>query len=130
MTKSDISRLTSNQLKTLPWCLDSKSYDEACKQSNISRETLYRWLKEPLFKSELDRLRNEVFSNAINRLKANTTKAVDVLSKLMDRDDCPAVQRAACNAILNHTAKYRELEEFEKRLQAIEEQVARNKSTL
>lgn len=123
MTENDKNELNDRQLKALPFFAASSSVESACKECDISRETFYRWLKEPLFKSELERLRSEIVNEAINCLKISTTKAATTLTNLLDREDCPAVQRAASNDILGHVMRFMELKEIEERLIKIEKQI-------
>jgi hypothetical protein len=120
MTKSDRNGLSIKQQKALPILASSSNYDDACQTAGISRGSYYRWLKQPLFKSELERLRNEIVGNAMNSLKSSAHKAVDTLVGLMDKKSHPGIQRAAANDVLNHMMKYKELSEFEERLQELE----------
>lgn len=59
-------------------------------------------MKTPEFKEEVTRIREEILNEAIEHLKANTTKAVATLSALMDNEGSPAVQRSAANDVLNY----------------------------
>lgn len=123
MTKTDEIQLTPRQLKALPFFAASSSIEMACKAANISKDTFYKWLKEPLFKKELDKLRSEVVSDAVNQLKISTIKAASTLFNLLDREDFPAVQRSAANDILGHVTKFMELKEIEERLINLERQL-------
>ena len=113
-------QLTSRQITTLPYFAASASVEAACEAADISRETYYKWLKNPVFKSELDRLRNEIVNDAVNQLKVTTVKAATTLSLLLDRDDNPSVQRAAANDILNHVGRFKELQELQERIEKLE----------
>lgn len=126
MTECDKNKLTVRQLKALPFFANSSSTEAACKDAKLSKETFYRWLKEPLFKAELERLRNEVVNDAISHLKAITTKAASTLSSLLEREDCPGVQRAAANDILGHVIKFMELKDIEERLMRLEHNTRAN----
>ena len=116
MTNKDSLELSQKQIAAITFFIGNKSVDEACKEAGISRNAYYEWLKEPAFKDELNRLRNEVVEDAIGQLKTNTTKAANTLVSLLDREDHPAVQRAAANDILGHVMKFIELKEMEERL--------------
>lgn len=120
MTESDENQLTARQQQALYFFVGSSSIESACREADISKETFYQWLKKPSFKSELERLRNEVVNDAVNHLKSSSTKAVTTLESLLSRDDSPAVQRAAANDILGHVVKFMELREFEERLLKLE----------
>lgn len=122
MTEPDENQnqLTPRQIKALPCFAANASIEASCKEADISRETYYQWLKNPAFKSELDRLRNEIVNDAVNQLKATTVKAATTLSSLLDRDDNPSVQRAAANDILNHVGRFKELQELQERIEKLE----------
>jgi hypothetical protein len=119
MTKSDQNGLSERQRKALPFFVNSCSDVEACRQANISKQTYYEWLKDPRFKAELKRLRNLVIEDAVEQLKAHTSKAVNTLVGLLDVDNS-ALQRGVANDILTYVARYKEIQELENRIEAIE----------
>ncbi len=96
LTKSDKTGLTEKQRKALPFLIAAPSEGEGCKQAKIARQTYYEWLKGSAFKTELGRLRNAVVDDAVEKLKAHTSHAVDVLIQLLDADN-PSIQRNAAN---------------------------------
>jgi len=123
MTKRDILSLSTRQKQVLPIFASNLTIEEACERAGISRNTFYEWLKEPQFKLELDRLRNEIVNEAVNHLKVTSTKAARTLADLLERDDSPTVQRAAANDVLGHVVKFMELKELEDRLADIERHI-------
>ncbi len=125
MTKSDNLSLSKRQKQALPIFASNLTIEEACGRAGISRNTFYEWLKEPQFKLELDRLRNEIVNEAVNHLKITSTKAAKTLGDLLERDDSPTVQRAAANDVLGHVMKFMELKELEDRLADIERHMGR-----
>lgn len=125
MTESDKLSLSKRQIQALPIFASNLTIEEACERAGISRNTFYEWLKEPQFKSELERLRNEIVNEAVNHLKMTSTKAAKTLGDLLERDDSPTVQRAAANDVLGHVMKFMELKELEDRLADIERHIGR-----
>jgi DNA-binding CsgD family transcriptional regulator len=125
MTESDNLSLSKRQKQALPIFASNLTIEEACERAGISRNTFYEWLKEPQFKLELDRLRNEIVNEAVNHLKITSTKAAKTLGNLLERDDSPTVQRAAANDVLGHVMKFMELKELEDRLADIERHMGR-----
>ena len=123
MTKSDILSLSKRQKQVLPIFASNLTIEGACERAGISRNTFYEWLKDPQFKLELDRLRNEIVNEAVNHLKITSTKAAKTLADLLERDDSPTVQRSAANDVLGHVMKFMELKELEDRLADIERQI-------
>ncbi|MBS0624376.1 MAG: hypothetical protein JSS62_07150 [Verrucomicrobia bacterium] len=118
-TKIDQSGLTERQIKALPHFIGSTSEAEACRQAKLAKQTYYDWLKEPAFRKSLKDLRDRALENAVETLKTHATRAVGVLVGLLDRDN-PSLQRNVANDILGHVAKFKELNELEMRLEALE----------
>lgn len=125
MTKTDTNSLSPRQLKALPTLAATSNCNEACKQARLSRDCYYKWLKQPLFKAILDKMRNEVIQEAVMQLKLGAVKAASTLVKLTDREDNPSVQRAAANDILSHVVKFQEQQELEERIAILEETIKR-----
>lgn len=111
--------------KAIPYLLSCKSYAQAAKEIGVSTVQIFEWLKDPEFKAELDRQRNQVTEAAINILKMNTTKAAETLGSLLSSAN-ELVQRGAANDILNHVARFRETQELERRIAVLEEQTKRS----
>ena len=123
--KSDKNRLSERQVKALPFFISTPSDKEGCRQAKIAPQTFYEWLKEPAFKAELSRLRNMIVDDAVESLKAHTTRAVDTLVKLLDTGN-PSLQRSVANDIIQHVIKFKECQEIERRIQALENTTASN----
>jgi hypothetical protein len=118
--KTNKISLSERQLKAIPYLISATSEGEACRQAKIAKHTYYEWLKQPAFKNELHHLRGLVVEDAVETLKARTSKAVDTLVKLLD-DPNPTLQRNVANDILNHVAKFKELRELEDRIVVLEQ---------
>lgn len=116
------AELTKRQLQVLPHLLACPTYEEAARQARVSVKQIYCWLKTSTFKTELDRRRNEIIEEAVNKLKYNTTRAVDTLVSLLSHSN-PTIQRGVANDLLNHVSKFIELHEIEERIQLLEAKV-------
>lgn len=114
--------LTKRQLQVLPFLLACPTYEEAARQAHVSVKQIYCWLRTSAFKAELDRRRNEIIEEAVNKLKYHTTKAADTLVSLLSHSN-PTIQRGVANDLLNHVAKFIELREIEERIQFLEAKV-------
>jgi hypothetical protein len=113
-----------SQQKAIPYLLSCKSYTQAAIEIGVSENQLYEWLRDPEFKSELEKQRNQVTEAAINILKMNTTRAAETLGALLTSAN-ELVQRGAANDILNHVARFRETQELEHRIAVLEEATKR-----
>jgi Transposase len=76
--------LSARQLRVIPHLIAAPSIEEGCKRANVSKATVYAWLKEEAFSEELQRLRKELSRTALERMKAGIAKAPDTLLKHLD----------------------------------------------
>lgn len=111
--------LTEKQKKAVISILEAKSISEGVKKAGISRTTFYEWLKTPVFRTEFSRQRNELIELGLDELRAATGEAVKVIKGLLGSKN-EGIRFRASEAILAHVAKFKELEEIEKRLSEIE----------
>ncbi len=119
-------KLTDRQLKAIPHIVSSPTYTEGCKKAKINKTTFYKWLKEPEFKSELDRQRDEVVSEAFGILSQSLTTAIENLVRLLDHKD-DRLKRMACKDVIEYIIKHKENEDLDKRLTAIEQRLSEQK---
>ena len=116
-------KLTDRQKQALPHLVGCGSCEEGCRAAGITRTTYYEWLKRPIFKKELDALREGVIRDAVDMLKGAATKAAQKLVGLLDTEDNPSLLRFVANDILGHVMKFKELEDIEARIQQLEMRV-------
>ena len=120
------SKLTDRQLKAIPHIVSCSTYTEGCKKAKINKTTYYKWLKDPEFKAELDRRRDEVVSDAFGILSQGLTKAVENLVELLDHTD-DRLKRMACKDVIEYIIKHKETEDLDERLTAIEQRLSEQK---
>ena len=116
------SKLTARQLKAIPHIVSNPTYTEGCKKAKINKTTLYKWLKEPEFKAELDRQRDEIAAEAFGVLSQGLTKAVETLVSLLDNKD-DRLKRLAAKDVIDFIIRHKENEDLDKRLTAIEQRL-------
>ena len=117
------AKFTARQLKAIPHIVGSPTYTEGCKKAKINKTTLYEWLKEPEFKAELDRQRDEVAAEALGVLSQSLTKAVEALvSLLVNKDD--RLKRLAAKDVIDFIIRHKEVEDLDERLKKIEKLLA------
>ena len=119
-------KLTGRQLKAIPYIVSNPTYEEGCKKARINRTTLYEWLKQPEFKAELEKQRDEVAAEAFGILSQSLTKAVEALTGLLDTQD-ERLKRLVCKDVIEHILKYREAKDLEERIAAIEQRLSEQK---
>jgi hypothetical protein len=121
MTEQHEKSLTDRQKKALPFFVSSKNYEDGCRKAGVSKHAFYTWLQNPAFKAELALLQDEVVTGAIQTLKSNMTRAIETLVSLLDQKNNPSLLRSVCNDVIGHVAKFKELQEIEKRVEALEQ---------
>jgi len=115
-------KLSRRQLKAIPFLVGSPTYTQGCEKAKINKTTLYKWLKNPEFKTELDRQRSEIVEAAFGMIAQNIEKAISTLVGLLDTGD-DRVKRLTANDIIGHFLKNKELRDLEERIGRIEEQL-------
>ena len=122
----DKSALTERQLKAIPHLVSCPTYTEGCKKARINKTTLYKWLKEPAFKEELDRQRDGVAAEAFGVLSQGLTKAVETLVSLLDNKD-NRLKRLAAKDVIDFIIRHKENEDLDNRLTEVEKRLAEKK---
>jgi len=116
------NKLTSKQLSTIPYIFNSSSIEEACRKAKICRGTYYLWLKDENFRDYLKEKRKEIVSEALGKLKTAIEKAVSTLIKLTSSKN-ESISRLASRDIIEYALKAIEFEEFEGRLEKLEQTI-------
>lgn len=116
--------LTRNQSKAISLILEARSITEGVKKAGISKTTFYAWLKNPEFKAEFVRQRQELVDLALHELKTSLSEAVTVLRELLKAEG-EGVRLRTAQAILENVLKSIELENIEQRLEVLERSLKR-----
>ncbi len=116
--------LTGKKLKALDALISYDSIDQACNTCGISRATMYRYLREPLFEKELKAAKRQLINRAILRLQKTCGVAAQTLGEICrDKEATAASRVSAAKEILSNALKALELEDIESRLKALEERM-------
>jgi hypothetical protein len=110
MSKSqDQKALTPRQVSVIPFLVATPSIEEACRRAKISKPTVYTWMKNDVFKEDLQRQREEFYTESLELLKAGQNKAVKSLIKLIDSPR-PEIALRASTQVIASGLKLKELE--------------------
>jgi hypothetical protein len=103
--------LTRKQRAVIPHIIGAKSLEAGCRAANVAKPTVYRWLKDKNFRSELERARAEVTREAFDRLRAGVTTAVDGLLEMAEDkgEKNKSLRLRACEKILDLSLKVKEV---------------------
>jgi phage terminase small subunit len=118
-----MSELNARQRRAIPFIVSSPTVTEGVNKAGVNPKTFYQWLKQPEFKAELDRQRNEVAKAAFENLTQSLTKAVENLVGLLDNKN-DRLKRLACEDVIEYILKHKEIEDLENRISAIEQRLS------
>jgi hypothetical protein len=99
----------------------------AAKALGVIPRTAQNWARQAPFKDAVDRHRSRLVDSILGKLTRNSTKAVDVIARLMTNGENGSVKLAAARAMLdklieveNHAATKQQVAELKCRLSALE----------
>ncbi len=121
--RTESNALSRKQIEAIPCLIGARSLEEGRKKAKLSKATLYAWLKQPAFTARLEEDRQTVISEALATLRTAVTAAVEKLQDLIDAE-AENVQLRAAQAVLDFFFRDREINEIERRLEAVERAVA------
>jgi hypothetical protein len=124
--KSSAEELTDRQRKSIPYLVASPTMEEGRRKAKLSKNALYEWLKNPVFKRELSAQRDLVVTEALDTLKGHMNEATETLVNLLNADS-DSLKRYVANDIINHVLKAKELQDLEERLEKLEKIVLERK---
>jgi hypothetical protein len=107
---SDMATLTERQRRMIPFLLTSPSTEEACRRARINKSTVYEWLKDKGFRTELKTQRDAMIERGLDSLKASIVKASETLVQRLDSQNENISIRAA-ERIIDFVQKALEHEE-------------------
>lgn len=125
--QTKMNHLTNRQRATIPHLIGARSLEEARRKARVAKATFYGWLKEEAFQAELKRQQSQVITEALERLKAGVTEAVDGLVDLMKAEE-KTIKLRACQGVLDFTLRAKEMDELIERLARVEKVVSERKS--
>lgn len=114
-----MSGLSLSKQRALLALVERGSVSRAADECKLSRQTLYRWLREPEFSSALRDASGSQVEQASRRLTALMMRAVDELELLLDSRS-EHTRRLTADSILSHALRLRELVELESRVSELE----------
>lgn len=117
-----MAKLSEKQRNAIPKLISMPTISEGIKAAGISRKTYYAWMKQSVFKDEIEKQRNVIQKAALLALEQGMIKAVEGLTTLCDSQD-NTTKRLACKDVLTFSFKYGENKRISERLAAIEEQL-------
>lgn len=121
----DIETLDSAQVKAIQALLTTSSRRKAAQKADVSEATLFRWLREPCFRSAYSSAKQDLYDQAMGNIQRALSLAVKTLREVMkDELAKPADRVAAAKAVLKTGAAYNQEGEHDERIAALEESIS------
>jgi hypothetical protein len=113
--------LTPKQARAIVALLTARNLEAAAREAGVGERTLSTWLTDPVFKAALKQAEAEAIEAAGRRLAGYSEHAVStVLTLMADRNSPPSVRLKAAATILDQLLKWRQYNELEERIAALE----------
>ena len=111
--------LSPRQTAALPYIASEPNLSEGARAAQIDRRTLTRWMLEPAFRAELERVRRNISDLAFSELEGFTLKSVIRLVQLLDDPDSTVRHRAA-KTVISISIAVRQDKEIRRQLDTID----------
>jgi hypothetical protein len=121
-------KLSRRQERTIKALLEHDTLADAAHAVGIGEVTLWRWLREPGFKSAFREAKRRVLDEALSTLQKATRKAIGALVSILEDQGKPASARVtAAKTILETAVKSIQVEELEARVEQLERAISEQK---
>lgn len=112
---------TPKQRKALALLASGLSVTATAEQVGVDRRTLFRWLKDPDFRAELDAIVSENYNQLVAVVLNSSSEAFEILLDLARDEKNPAYSRvSAATNVLEFASKSFATNVLERRLTALE----------
>ena len=111
--------LTPRQAVALPHIAAESNLTRGAEAAQVGRRTLTRWMNDPAFRAELERIRQNISDLAFNVVEGLTLKSAIRLEQLLDDPD-PRIRLRALKVALSTSLSVKEQKEIRSRIEVIE----------
>jgi transposase-like protein len=109
--------LTTRQHRAIIALLQNITVAAAAHESGVAESTLYRWLRESLFRSEFRKQRRVFFERTIGLAQRASTSAIAEVIAIMQHSESDFTRLAAAKVVLDLARET----DIEQRLEALED---------
>ena len=120
-TDMEISEIAFRQQSALPVIAVSRTIAQASRDSGVAERTLRRWLSDPAFREELDRIRMESYDLARKQLQAAMPRALSVIFETAEMASDPALRLRAARYLVACNDRLHELETLRNEIKDLKE---------
>jgi len=118
--KDEKGGLTPPQRKLILALADARTVAGAARQAGVARSSVYVWLENPAFRAEVSRVRDLLFTEALDMVNGAMAKAVSKLVEQLDHGSS-TIRLKAAQAICQLGMEIRERAETEAKLAELED---------
>ena len=111
--------LSPRQLRALPYFAGAPSVSAGADRAKIARKTFERWMKDPTFRGEVERLRGEAAALVQTEFEGLLLQSVLTLTDAMNSPN-ESVRVAAARSAASIFLRIREDKELHKRLDTLD----------
>lgn len=112
--------ITVKQQKAITALLTERTTRDAAKAAGVNEKTLYTWLNDKNFRAALRSAEKDILDDVTRRLSAGQSLALDTLEKLVKSARHESTKLRASVAWLEMSLKFRDMQEIDERLTALE----------
>lgn len=123
----DAAKITPKQTAAIAALMTGATIEAAASAVGVNAATVHRWLRDPAFVEELAAARRLTIGAALDTLTAGARAAAAEIAALVnDKSVAPLVRLRAAEALLDRLTRWVELEDLQRRIEALEGRLASN----
>ena len=104
--------------------LNEPTVQKAAEKCKLSERQIFERMKQPSFRQEYNRAKQQILESATNALQSRLTAATETAIQIMqDAENAPQTRLNACNLIFNQCQKLTETIDILDRIETLEKQV-------
>ena len=119
VTEKKSGTLSRRQAAALPYAALEPSISAGARAARISRCTLVRWMREPAFRAEFERVRRSMADLPLAELDGILLESVRSMMELLDNPD-PNVRHRAAKTLLSTSIAARQDKELRRRIETLD----------
>ena len=103
------SRRTTKKSIAITALLSGKTNVQAAQDAGVTERTIYRWLSEPDFQSELQEAETQMIESTTRQFAGLQEKAIAVLDQILTAEDVsPHIRLQAANSVFRIAIAFRD----------------------
>ena len=115
--------LSPRQAAALPYIASEPTLSAGAEAAQVAQSTLKRWMRDPAFRAEVERIRQNIADLAYSEIEGATLKGAFRIVQLLDHED-PGVRLRAGKAILATAVAVRRDKDLARRLETLDQALA------